>query len=267
MAVTRLSDSQKRELVERFRAGETATDLAAAYGVSPNTASRAVKAVLDPQEYERIKQQQRRRGSGAEPVAKAAAEPVAPVAMEQLEAPLAPLAAEEPPDPGLAIAEAPDHGPVDEATAVLAIDDADDFGDDDTDNLLDDDGPDDDLHDPFRPMPVVQLVDDHAVCEPQPLSGAALPESVYMLVDKTVELQAMPLCEVPELGRLSETEQQRQALVMYANPRQAKRLCGRSQRVIKVPDSSVLERTASYLLVHGISRVVIDGALYALPGA
>jgi hypothetical protein len=252
MAATRLSDSQKRELVERFRAGETATDLAAVFGVSPNTASRAVKAVLDPQEYEQIKQQRRKGGGGG---GEAAAEPAVAV-MEQLEAPLA------------AVAEPPSNesdGEDADDTVVLAIDDADDFGDDADEPLVDDDDDPDDLHDPFRPMPVLQLVDDQALCEPQPLGEATLPESVYMLVDKTVELQAMPLSEVPELGRLSEAEQQRQALVMYANPRQAKRLCGRSQRVIKVPDPGILERTARYLLVQGISRVVIDGALYALP--
>ncbi|MEB3349188.1 MAG: hypothetical protein VKO00_04110 [Cyanobacteriota bacterium] len=263
MAATRLSDSQKRELVERFRAGETATDLAAVFGVSPNTASRAVKAVLDPQEYEQIKQQ-RRKGGGGE----AAAEPAVTV-MEQLEAPLAAVA--EPPsndgNSGNDSNESDGESDGEDAddTVVLAIDDADDFGDDADEPLMDDDDDPDDLHDPFRPMPVLQLVDDQALCEPQPLGEATLPESVYMLVDKTVELQAMPLSEVPELGRLSEAEQQRQALVMYANPRQAKRLCGRSQRVIKVPDPGILERTARYLLVQGISRVVIDGALYALP--
>jgi hypothetical protein len=54
---------------------------------------------------------------------------------------------------------------------------------------------------------------------------------------------------------------------VFANPRQAKRQCGRSQRVIKLPDARVLERTASYLLAQGISRVVIEGALYSLPGS
>jgi hypothetical protein len=55
--------------------------------------------------------------------------------------------------------------------------------------------------------------------------------------------------------------------MVFVNPRQAKRLCGRSQRVIKIPDTRVLERTAPYLLAQGISRVVIEGSLYALPGA
>ena len=54
---------------------------------------------------------------------------------------------------------------------------------------------------------------------------------------------------------------------MYLNPRHAKRHCGRSQRVIKLPDLSVLQRTAPYLLAQGISRVVIEGSLYSLPGS
>ena len=103
--------------------------------------------------------------------------------------------------------------------------------------------------------------------EARPLVGAALPDSAYMLVDKTVELQARPLSEFPELGRLAPGEEERQALVVYVNPRQAKRQCGRTQRVIKLPDPSLLERTAPYLLAQGISRVVIEGALYALPGS
>ena len=54
-------------------------------------------------------------------------------------------------------------------TVVLAIVDADDFADDADEPLMDDDDDPDDLHDPFRPMPVLQLVDDQALCEPQPL--------------------------------------------------------------------------------------------------
>jgi len=61
--------------------------------------------------------------------------------------------------------------------------------------------------------------------------------------------------------------QEHRALVVFTNPRQAKRLCGRTQRVIKLPDTRVIERTAPYLLNQGISRVVIEGALYALAGS
>jgi hypothetical protein len=89
-----------------------------------------------------------------------------------------------------------------------------------------------------------------------------------MLVDKTVELEARPLSEFSELGLLPIEEQARQALMLYVNPRQAKRQCGRNQRVIKVPDSSVLQRTAPYLVAQGITRLVLEGGnLFAIPGA
>jgi hypothetical protein len=53
--------------------------------------------------------------------------------------------------------------------------------------------------------------------------------------------------------------------MLYTNPRQAKRQCGRTQRVIKVPDAGVLERRSSYLVAQGIIRLVVEGgSLFAL---
>ncbi|MDA0887677.1 MAG: helix-turn-helix domain-containing protein, partial [Cyanobacteria bacterium] len=46
MAATRLSDSQKIEIVARYRAGEGSSELAGAFGCSAITVSRAVKAAL-----------------------------------------------------------------------------------------------------------------------------------------------------------------------------------------------------------------------------
>jgi hypothetical protein len=266
MAATRLSDSQKSELVERFRAGAGSQELAEAFGCSPNTVSRLVKAALEPEEYERLKQQRGRRpaagGAASQPLAQAStpSQGELPLASEPV---LAPVATDPP--------EEDEDGP-----AVLAIDDADDFSGEEEDDLLDDeengdgepgDGDGAVDHGTFLPIPVALALDDHMVPQPMPLASARLPASAYMLVDKTVELQARPLSDFPELGRLSNEEQCRQALVVYANPRQAKRVCGRTQRVIKIPDPRILERTAPYLLAQGISRVVIEGTLYALPGS
>ena len=237
MAAPRLTDSQKQELVARYRQGETAQSLAEAYGCSTNTVSRVVKAGLEPAEYEQLKQQRNR------PL-KISPELVSPE-----------LVAPEP--------EPPEPAGDDDDPAVLAIDDADDFGDDANDL----DFADDDLADQFVAVPLLLV---HHVGEPaqcQPLADAPLPSSVYMLVDKTVELQAKPLKDFPELGQLPADEEERQALMVFANPRQAKRHCGRTQRVIKVPDTRVLERTAPYLIAQGISRVVIEGSLYSLPGS
>jgi hypothetical protein len=238
MAASRLSDSQKIEIVARYRAGEGSSELAGAYGCSAITVSRAVKAALDPAEYDQLKQQRSR------PVK------AAPALLE-------------PPQP---LEIQPDTAADDDGAALLAIEDADDFGDD-----FSDDFGDDDLADQFVEVPLLlgnQLGDQPpAPAQCLPLAEAQLPVSVYMLVDKIVELQAKPLKDFPELGLLPDGEGQRQALLVFVNPRQAKRQCGRSQRVIKVPDTRVLERTAPYLIAQGISRVVIEGSLYSLPGS
>lgn len=159
---------------------------------------------------------------------------------------------------------------VDDDSQVLAIDDADDFAEeaDENDADADSDGEDvDDELDLFTPVPVGETLIDRPAATCQPFEAAPLPASLYMLVDKTVELQDRPLSDFPELGLLPEEESQRRALVVFSNPRQAKRHCGRTQRVIQVPDSQVIRRTAPYLLRKGITRVVLEGALYSLPGS
>jgi hypothetical protein len=256
MPAPRLTDSQKEELVARYRQGETAQALAEAYGCSPNTVSRVVKAALAPEELAALKQQ---RGRGASAAAASLAPAEAPV-VEALGDPALEATASDNlgPDP------APEPEDAD-TVVVLAIDDADDFADDGLDDDSSDDG---DFGDAFVTVPVGIAIEERASAAPQPLTTGALPVSVYMLVDKTVELQAKPLKDFPELGLLPEDEQERQALMLYSNPRQAKRQCGRTQRVIKVPDSGVLERTSSYLLAQGITRLVVEGgSLYAIPGS
>ncbi len=270
MAASRLSDAQKQELVQRWRAGESSAALADSFGCSPNTVTRVVKGAFTPELYEQLKQE---RGRSVE-------------LLDQQEVPLAPAAAELS-EPELFEAEADfDLVEIEPATdedgsgpGVLAIDDADDFGEDaEGDDVEGDEGESDDGDDTdaegnvFTMVPVMAganlgsgLQEGSAVvC--QPLENAPLPASLYMLVDKTVELQARPLSDFPELGALPDDEQARQALVVFANPRQAKRQCGRTQRVIKMPDSQVIQRTATYLVGQGITRVVLEGALYALPG-
>jgi len=355
MAATRLSDSQKQELVARFRGGEASGSLAEAFGCSANTVSRVVRTALDPKEYEALKQQRGRSavqvaapaggssqplplseaGSGGkDPLATSPPGEPAPAAHldgggpdMNLDAPSTGAKAEEAPTAELSIvpralpagssrpelpkdepqfggwvrqqldgvgqasapgqvapgpgADSQDLPDGDQGHAALAIDDADDFADaaaDDSDEEGDgaEDGdsvlgrygdPRDGDGQTFMVLPLGQAIEDRPSLTVQPLEPADLPASVYMLVDKTVELDIKPLKELPELGALPDGEGERQALVVYANPRQAKRYCGRNQRVIKVPDSGVLARTAPYLLSQGVTRLVVEGALYSLPGS
>jgi hypothetical protein len=268
MAAPRLSEEQKTALVERYRSGGAAADLAVSFGCSAATVTRVVKAALSPDEYEQLKQGRGRGGS--RPAASNAAaddtEPVPAVASVGLGAgPDAPAIA----DPTVADEPGNDEAGEDEPHGVLAIDDADDFGDDaDADTDAEPDGDGDGDEDAFVAVPVLPLAAvGQELVECRPLEQASLPASAYMLVDKTVELEARPLKEFPELGPLPPEEQEHRALQMFANPRQAKQLCGRSQRVIKIPDPLLLHRTARYLVAQGITRVVLEGSVYSLPGS
>ena len=254
MASSRLNDSQKQELVERYRAGEASSALAEAFGCSVNTVSRTVRNLLSPEEYDALKAA-RAKGLVLPSAAPATPEPVAaePVADESVEV--------------------LDEG--DSTQQTLALDDADDFSADEEDgddglagDGLADDGPaDEDPANQFHEVAILTGIthaDSHVPVATQPLEPGVLPDSVYMLVDKVVELDPRPLSDFPELGSLDPADQERQAICLFANPRTAKRQCGRNQRVIRVPDTTVFTRTSSYLLARGITRLVLEGSLIAL---
>jgi transposase-like protein len=271
MAASRLSDAQKLEIVAAYRRGATAAALASAFGCSPNTVSRVVKTALSPEDYAALKRQ---RGKGElQGTDDPAPQPAQQPDLQQADLPLEPVAGDAlqaldaADGKGDGVGDSDGDGP-----GVLAIDDADDFSGDfpgeESDPAgsdleeLDADDTSADLADQAPPRAGAQLP-----VQCRCLSDAQLPATAYLLVDKTVELQPVALSECADLGPLPEEEAQRQALQVYVNPRHAKRVCGRSQRVIPLPDLSLLQRTAPYLLAQGISRVVIEGSLYSLPGS
>ena len=259
MAPSRLTDSQKQELLERYRAGETSAALAEAFGCSTNTVSRTVRTLLTPEEYSALKSS-RSRGASVAPQAKAVADTgqEQDLAIEPLSAAMA--------DQEVESADVSEQAE-DDSPSTLALDDADDFGADEPEEISDDEDLASDPGDIFHevavlPVDLPQVSREQISC--LPFAVGVLPESVYMLVDKTVELDPRPLSEFPELGVADPSELSRQALCLYASPRTAKRQCGRSQRVIKVPDTQVFERTTRHLVARGITRLVMEGALYSL---
>ena len=234
MAPRRLSDSEKQDLVGRYKAGESTSALAEAFGCSPNTVSRTVKALLPADAYAALKAS-RQKGLAT------------------------------PPTPTVTQPEEPEVDSLKEDDSSLALDDADDFGEDSEEELAeDDDNGSVETFTELVPLLGVGDLSDRPMNQAQPFSVDLLPDSAYMLVDKVVELDARPLKEFPELGLLDDAEQERQGLCLFASPRAAKRQCGRSQRVIKGPDTAVFQRTSSYLLARGITRLVLDGTLIAL---
>ena len=132
-------------------------------------------------------------------------------------------------------AEEPEADSLKDDDSSLALDDADDFGEDPDEELTDDD--DNAGAETFTELVPLLGVGDLSDCplnQAQPFSVDLLPDSAYMLVDKVVELDARPLREFPELGLLDDAEQERQGLYLFVSPRAAKRQCGRSQRVSKL---------------------------------
>ena len=92
----------------------------------------------------------------------------------------------------------------------------------------------------------------------------SLPESVYMIVDKKVELDLQLISNLPDWSFLPENELNRNAILLFSNQRSAKRSCSRNQRVIKIPNTSIFKLSKPYLISKGITRLILDDALIAL---
>lgn len=95
-----------------------------------------------------------------------------------------------------------------------------------------------------------------------PLSEANLPRTCYLVIDRFSELITRPLKAFSELGQIPAEEVQKKTLPIFDNHRVASRFSARNQRVFKVPDSKMLQKTAPYLQAKGISRLFIDGQVY-----
>ena len=143
-------------------------------------------------------------------------------------------------------------------------DDDDDLEDDDLDeDDLDDDDLDDDLEN--GGLFAGGRIAGKTLVQVLPLAEASLPRTCYLVVDRSAELIARPLKEFGDLGQIPEAEVLSKTLPIFDNHRVAKRYSNpRTQRVIKLPDAQVLQRTSSHLQAKGITRLLIDGQVYAL---
>ena len=144
--------------------------------------------------------------------------------------------------------------------------DADDDDDDLADELeegLDDDDDFDEADEAL--MPTIQLSSTMAFIKVLPIAEANMPKTCYLVVDRSAELVARPLQEFGELGQIPTAEIQEKTMPVFDNHRVAKRFSNpRTQRVIKVPDGRILQKTAPYLQAKGITRLLIEGQVYAL---
>ncbi|PZO53824.1 MAG: hypothetical protein DCF15_12415 [Phormidesmis priestleyi] len=102
--------------------------------------------------------------------------------------------------------------------------------------------------------------------EIMPLNEAVLPKPCYLVVDMRSELITRPLSDFADLGQIPTAEEKAKTLPVFDNHRVARRFSRNKQRVIKVPDGSLITRTSPYLQAKGITRLLVDGQVFDLVG-
>ena len=91
-----------------------------------------------------------------------------------------------------------------------------------------------------------------------------LPQTVFMVVDKKIELETKYLKDYPDWEFLSQDELNRRTIQIFEDLKKAKRICTKDQKVIKVPNTNVFSIVAPLLVSRGISRIVTEDKLIAL---
>jgi transposase-like protein len=301
MAPKRLTETEKREILDLYRLPEESTStLASRFGVSNSTINRILKQGIPAEEYEALVQQKR---SGPKVDAAPPAKVAKPIiskrkAKEEASADQLPIfdydeSDQDDLDAARAIAPKPkskandkrelDRHVLEEIEEdVLDVEhrysELDALADEDEDDLdaldddLDEDLEDEDLDDDDLDDEGLDDAEDFALpglsrqtrIEILPLETAKLPRTCYVVVDRSSELITRPLKEFAELGLIPDAEIQAKTLPIFDNHRVARRFSRRMQRVVKVPDSRMFSKASEALQAKGITRLLVDGQVYSL---
>ena len=97
-----------------------------------------------------------------------------------------------------------------------------------------------------------------------PITEFDLPEIVYMLVDKKIELDPKILKEYSEWTFMPEKDLSRLTLEIFSNQKKAKICCSNNQKIIKIPNSKVLSTVSRFLKDKGITRIIYEDFLLSL---
>ena len=268
MVSRRLTKTQKTEILEAYRSGDNTNALAEKYHCTPNTINRTVKTLLSESEYTLLK---KKRSKIINKKEKLVENEKVKQKKEDLEKESLLISFKEE-DQYLKVNEEYHRLGVDEITS-LDPEDADEFVEDQYSVIQKSKDYDKDINnqnfdDNFEEIaPLVSGFDfdlQKQKSDFEILDYECLPESVYMIVDKKVELELQLISDLPEWSFLPENELQRKAILLFSNQRSAKRICSRSQRVIKIPNTSVFKLSQSYLISKGITRLILEDSIIGL---
>ncbi|GCA68781.1 hypothetical protein MiYa_00298 [Microcystis aeruginosa NIES-2519] len=294
MSPRKLTDATKKEILKLYRETEATTStLAERYGVSSSTVSRFLKNSFSSEEYEQLIQKKRlaRNGRGLEDEGAAADLPEE--ASEVISFRAARIAAKDEQDFEQPIASVeqlsllmdtsyPPEGdnseyieingdkPLEDANLteffVEAIeeeeeeDDLDEDWDEEEDKDEEEEEEEEELAGSYLGPTIVKT----AQLQILPLSAAAFPKTCYLVIDRAAELITRPLKDFAELGKVPPQEIQQRTLPIFESHRIARRFSKRKEKVIKVPDGRLIEKAHAQLEAKGITRLLMDGRIYAL---
>ena len=235
MIARRLTKTQKNEIVKGYRSGEPVNQLAIKFNCSSNTINRTVKTLISDEEYQLLKGKRLKFNKNKENK----------ILSERIN--------QQQEDLGIFSNE------LKSSVENKSLKDLEDNNEGKIDQ---------DSDQKFEEIPHLESNFDFNIDERKiniiMLDNENLPESVYMLVDKKVELEYEPISNFPDWSFLPEDELKRNAILLFPNQRSAKRSCGRNQRVIKIPNTKIFQTTKHYLLSKGITRLILEGSLISL---
>ena len=292
MSPRKLTDATKKEILKLYRETEATTStLAERYGVSSSTVSRFLKNSFSSEEYEQLIQKKRlaRNPRGLEEEEAAADLPEK--AIEVISVRAAQIAAkdEQAFEPPIASVEQltllmdtsyPPEADNSEDTEIngdkplenanlneffveaIEEEEEEDELDEDWDEEEDEDEDEDEeeLAESYLGPTIVKT----AQLQILPLSAAAFPKTCYLVIDRAAELITRPLKDFAELGKVPPQEIQQRTLPIFESHRIARRFSKRKEKVIKVPDGRLIEKAHAQLEAKGITRLLMDGRIYAL---
>ncbi|MBE9221550.1 transposase [Cyanobacterium stanieri LEGE 03274] len=299
MSPRKLSEGDRTEILDLYRNTDaTSSTLADRYGVSNSTVSRFLKMSLSQEEYDSLIQQKRLARSNSnnskkktKNVKSEQSKKESPTTNQQKleieevqenqtttnpEQEETPSTTEKNPEetvekPILKTKKTPDNPPDSQPTNIDEDDEDDDnknlesvntaqemFGEEIVEEEDDEDEEDDfEEEETEIKIEVRELI-------VLPLSQAKFNRNCYLAIDRTAELMTRPLKDFAELGNIPQEEINQKTLPIFENHRVAKRFCDRRGKVIKVPDTRIIEKTVSCLQSKGISRVLMNGKVFKL---
>ena len=97
-----------------------------------------------------------------------------------------------------------------------------------------------------------------------PIMDFEFPTTVFMIVDKLIELEAKFLKDYPDWEFLPKDDLNRKTIKVYFDLKNAKRDCSKEQKVIKVPNTDVFKIVSPILISRGITRIITEDHLISL---